>query len=147
MPVLQTLADRGDINLDFHVLYGLDRSFPGNHSRRAAIATTCVVDSGHFSDYTEEIYANQPAQEGDGWTDDELKQWAQDAGITGEDYTAFETCFDGLMTSDFVQKMQDTLPSYLTATPSLTVNDQVVDLSQISSLEPDEWLTVIESYA
>ena len=69
------------------------------------------------------VFAGQPATEGDGWTDQQLgTDYPKLAGLDGDALSAFQTCFTDQATADFVNSMQDALPSYVTSTPFFTVN-------------------------
>ena len=68
-PLLEQLANSGEIQLTYHMLHGLDRGYPGNHSYRAALAATCADVQGAFPAYSKAVFASQPVREGDGWTD------------------------------------------------------------------------------
>lgn len=135
-PLLEQLADNGDIQLVYHMLHGLDRNFPGNHSYRSAVAASCVanLETDHFATYSKTIFANQPATEGDGYTDEQLTQtFAAQAGITGADQESLAACYTGQATKDFVNDVQDALPSIVTYTPSFVVNGKVLDISSMIS--------------
>jgi 2-hydroxychromene-2-carboxylate isomerase len=59
---------------------------------------------GKLEAYHNMIYKNQPAREGDGYTDDQLRNvFAKDAGITGSDLTNFQKYYDTKATSAFVK--------------------------------------------
>lgn len=129
-PLLEQLADTGKIQLTYHILFGLDRGFPGNHSFRAALSATCSANEGVFPEYSKIIFANQPAREGDGWTDEQLRSTLPtQAGLSGDKLTAFQSCYDGRATSDFVNGMQDAKPDYITHTPFFAVNGKEMKLS------------------
>lgn len=137
-PVFESLAKKGQIQLQYHVLYGLDSMFPGQNSYRGSIAFSCAADVDKFETYSKVVYAGQPAKEGAGWNDDQLRNtFAQAAGITGDDLTKFQGCFDSKATNDFVKKMQSSKPSYVVATPSFAVGDKLMDLqnSDVASEE------------
>ena len=122
-PGLEELADNGEILLTYQILHGLYRNFPGDHSFRAATAATCADVQGVFPKYSKLVFAGQPATEGDGWTDQQLgTDYPKLAGLDGDALSAFQTCFTDQATADFVNSMQDALPSYVTSTPFFTVN-------------------------
>ncbi len=120
-PLLEELADRGDIQLTYHMLHGLDRAIPGNNSYRAAIASICADVQGVYSQYSKTVFTNQP-QEGRGYTDEELIGFAEQVGLSGTPLTEFEACFTGGATSDFVDAMMNGQPDYVTYTPFFAVN-------------------------
>jgi len=106
-PSFRGLAERGDIILRIHIRSFLDGTLHNDSSSRAAMAATCADTTGDFMSYHETIFANQPAQEGTGYTDDQLRvEFPAMAGITGDDLTAFQTCYDTQQTSAYVQQME-----------------------------------------
>ena len=146
-PKLEALADRGEIELSYQMLHGLDNPYPGDHSLRAAIATTCSDQFGVFPEYSKIIFANQPAREGDGWTDEQLLEWAGQAGISGADLDSFSQCYADRATSDFVLGMQQAKPELVKATPSFTVNGTLVTFSSADIASEDAVLAAIERAA
>lgn len=146
-PKLEALADAGEITLAYHMLHGLDRGYPGQHSFRAAIAATCSDQYGVFTDYSRLIFANQPAREGDGWTDEELITWAGQSGISGTDLETFTSCFTGQATSDFVTGMQDSRPAIVAATPSFVVNGKLAQFTGADIASEQALLTAIQRTA
>ncbi len=134
-PILHQLADAGEIQLTFHYLHGLDRGIPGNNSQRATIALTCADDQGLFPEYAEAVFANQP-QQGVRFTDEQLgNQFASQAGLTGDQLTNFQACFNNNQTSDFVTTMQEAQPDYVTHTPFVATNGTELDLNQLTTLD------------
>jgi protein-disulfide isomerase len=70
----------------------LDRGYPGRNSARAVNAWACAIEAGVGEDYHDYMYKNQPAKEGDGWTDQQLKDFAAKVGASGAAKTKFDTC-------------------------------------------------------
>lgn len=130
-PNLEQLASAGEIRLTYHTLFGLDRNFPGNNSYRAALAATCADTQGAFAAYSHVVYQNQPKTEGAGWTDDQLRgSFAEQAGLAGEQLTAFQACYDAKSTSDFVDGIQKARPDYVSYTPYFAVNGNEMKFTQ-----------------
>jgi len=101
------LAERGDIILHVHIRSFMDNRLQNDSSTRAARAATCADTVGHFIDYHETIFTNQPAIEGTGYTDQQLRvDFPKEAGITGKDLTDFQTCYDAGQTLAYVQGME-----------------------------------------
>ncbi|GAA2182187.1 hypothetical protein GCM10009785_20280 [Brooklawnia cerclae] len=145
-PNLESLAEKGELRIEYHVLHGLDTSLGTTYSQKAAIAGSCAAEYGSFSDYATLVYANQPEQEGDGWTDEQLREtFAEQSGMTGQALTDFQACFDGNATSDFVDAMQNSRPDIVTATPSFVVNGQLVEFS--TSDTEDQVLAKVQAVA
>jgi protein-disulfide isomerase len=92
--LIEELAGQGEIELNYHQMTFLDKNLNTDHSVRAAGAFGCAIDAGAGQAYHNTVFANQPATEGDGWTDDQLKQFGADAGITGDVKTTFDKCVD-----------------------------------------------------
>lgn len=93
---IRRLVDSGTINVVYQMASFIDDNLPqSNHaSRRAVAALGCAVDQGVGLAYHDTVYANQPATEGDGWTDDTLKAMGAVAGLTGTKLDAFKRCVD-----------------------------------------------------
>jgi len=106
-------------------------------STRAASAYGCAVDAGaaEGQKFHDTVFANQPANEGDGWTNEQLVQFGKDSGITGDKLTAFETCVNDVKYQDWANN------SYLTfktanvpGTPALFLNGTEVPTSAYADL-------------
>lgn len=93
---IQKLAADGTVQLVYRTTTFIERNYPKSpnpdSSTRAANAYGCAVDAGKGNEVHNTIFENQPAIEGDGWTDDQLLQFGKDAGISGDAYTTYETC-------------------------------------------------------
>jgi protein-disulfide isomerase len=91
------LAEAGKVNLIWRVATFLDPRFAStspnpNSSQRAAAAWGCAIDGAKTAEFHKTVFENQPATEGDGWSDAELLEFGKQAGLTGAAYTTFETC-------------------------------------------------------
>lgn len=118
---LTTLAASGDIELHYRTMNFLDANLGNDASVRAAIAATCADTVGQYSTFHNEIYAEQPATEGDGYDDTVLRDTIPaKVGITGDDLTTFQACYDNQSTKAFVTTMGD-----LGVQDMQTVNNQV----------------------
>ena len=89
---VKAIADQGLAQVIWRSTSFLDANFPGQNSQRAAAAWGCAVDAGKNAEYHEIVYANQPAEEGEGWTDEQLKAFGEQVGIKGEDKATFDQC-------------------------------------------------------
>ena len=91
------LADDGKVNLVWRPATFLDSRVAAtspnpNSSLRAAMAWGCAIDAGKKREFHSTVFANQPATEGDGYSDAQLTSFAQTAGITGSALTTFQAC-------------------------------------------------------
>lgn len=93
-PMIQKEAADGNIQLTYRPMVFLDSNLQTDHSLRAANAFGCAITGGVGEPYHNLVYANQPANEGQGWTDEQLKQYGGDAGLSGDAKTQFDKCVD-----------------------------------------------------
>jgi protein-disulfide isomerase len=81
------LISQGKVKAIYHPLSFLDKNFNTDASLRAASASGCAADEGKFLAFHNEVYKNQPAREGTGYTDQELLQFGANVGLTGSGFT------------------------------------------------------------
>ncbi|MCL2471775.1 MAG: DsbA family protein [Propionibacteriaceae bacterium] len=121
---LSQLSQSGDIDLRIHIrtLIG-DQVIKNDSSERAGRAALCADKVGSFWAYHSTIFANQPA-EGVGYTDDQLRtDFAAQAGITGQNLTDFQTCYDtGATSSEITAMEQEGVQGGINSTPTFLVN-------------------------
>ncbi|HEX5334232.1 MAG TPA: thioredoxin domain-containing protein [Propionicimonas sp.] len=136
---LKSLAASGAIELHYRNMTFLDNNLNNDASLRAGIGAACSDFAGKYSAYHDEIYANQPANEGDGYTDEMLSATIPaTVGITGADLTTFQACYKDKTTKAFVQGMNDSASkSGVNATPSFHVNGKDLSLQTIAGVQPD----------
>jgi protein-disulfide isomerase len=97
---LKALADEGLVKLMFRPAIFLDNGLAAknaealnpNSSARATSAWGCAVDAGRTGEYHSAVFANQPAEEGTGFSEQLLIDLGSEVGITGDDLTTFTTC-------------------------------------------------------
>ena len=70
----------------------LDNNLGNDASARATAAWGCAIDAGKVKEYHNTVFANQPEQEGTGFTDEQLLAFADEAGITGDALDTFTSC-------------------------------------------------------
>ena len=99
-------------------------------STRAAEAAAAADAVGAYPQYYAVVYKGQPAKEGDGYTDDQLRNvFPKQAGITGDKLKTFQKYYDTRATHDFVEKAAATnladikrIDGEKYGTPTFTVN-------------------------
>jgi len=132
---LGQLAESGDIDLRIHIrtMVG-DQIIHNDSSERAGIAAVCASEVGDFWSYHQTVFANQPS-EGTGYTDDQLRNtFAAQAGITGQNLTTFQNCYDTKATASQVTAMeQEADAAGINSTPSFYVNGIKVNFDLQSS--------------
>jgi len=133
---LEKLASDGKVNLVWRPTTFLDANFPTspnpNSSQRAAQAWGCAIDAGKTGEYHNIVFANQPAQEGDGWSNEQLIAFGKDAGITGTPFDTFTTCVNDAKYAQWVKNSYQTfLDSKIPGTPAAFLNGQEVPIKTL----------------
>jgi len=101
-----SLAEAGRIKLVVHVLSFLDDNLKNDSSTRAANAAACAADAGKFLSYHRAVFDGFPAQEGTGYTDAQLTQFAGAAGITGNALPTWQKCTTSGQHATYVTEVQ-----------------------------------------
>ncbi len=133
-PTIQQLADGGQAKVVYHIMSFLDTNLRNDSSVRATNAAGCAQDQGAFVDYHKQVFENQPATEGDGYTDEQLLTFGENAGVP--DMGRFEEClkndtFGGWV--DRVERLGE--DAQISGTPTVLVNGTHVDGGQAASAE------------
>ncbi|HET7661807.1 MAG TPA: thioredoxin domain-containing protein, partial [Oryzihumus sp.] len=122
-----------DIKLVVHMMSFLDAKLGNDASVRAAAAAACAADQGKFLDYHGVVYANQPAQEGAGYTDADLMGFASKAGISGSALTSWTKCFDAKTHLGYAKDVETAAEKAgVFSTPTLKLNGKDLPLQQLS---------------
>ncbi len=139
-PTLEKWVTEGKINLVWRLATFIDNNYaktsPNPYSSyRASMAYGCSIDAGKGEAYRTLVFNNQPATEGDGWTNQQLLDFGKQAGITGDAYTTFEKCFNDQtygqwVTNNVVTFNNDQIPG----TPTLFLNGKEVPSSAINDM-------------
>lgn len=91
---IMALANEGKMKLLLRPATFLDDALPQslNSSARATAAWGCAIDQGKAQEFHDAVFPAQPAEEGTGFTDEQLLALGQQAGITGAGYDQFAEC-------------------------------------------------------
>ena len=120
---LQQLADAGNVAVDYRPISILDRYSNGTmYSTRSASAAICVAENDRDSwmNWHTAMFAQQPAENGTGLTDDELVEIATSAGA---DSPATASCItDGSYTDWVTTQTQSVIGEGINGTPNVRVN-------------------------
>ena len=135
-PAIQQQAAEGNIQLSYRTMTFLDNNLGTDHSLRAANAFGCAITAGVGEQYHNLIFANQPANEGDGWTDEQLKQFGADAGLSGDAQSQFDKCVDeGTYTGWAQLSNEASFEAGVSGTPTVKVNGKELPSSALQSEE------------
>lgn len=140
-PTLEKWASEGKVNLVWRLATFIDntpnaKSGPNPYSSyRASMAYGCSIDAGKGEDYRTLVFNNQPATEGDGWSNQQLLDFGKQVGITGDAYTTFEKCYNDQtygqwVTNNVVTFNNDQIPG----TPTAFINGKEVPAAALSDM-------------
>jgi protein-disulfide isomerase len=101
-----SMAKAGDIKLILHALSFVDTNVKNDSSTRSANAAACASDAGKPLEYHAAVFAGQPEEEGAGYTDANLTEFAKTAGITGAPLTTWQTCTSSKKYAEYVTDVQ-----------------------------------------
>jgi protein-disulfide isomerase len=122
-PQVRTLSDAGQIKLVVHMMSFLDGNLGNDSSTRAANAAACAADAGKFLQYHAAVFAGQPVKEGAGYTNAQLTQFAQTAGITGPALTTWQKCTTTAQHAQYVTDVETASgKAGVTGTPTVKLN-------------------------
>lgn len=156
-PVFSSLAASGQIRIEYRTRTFLDQNLErlnaakgtAESSKRAAMAAVCADQVGKFQEYHDAAYAAAPAQEGDGYTEQQLRtEIAEAAGITGDDLTTFQSCVDQNQAQTFVENVERAgMDAGVTATPTFQVNGNPVSFQNVDITSEESVLEAIKAAA
>ena len=142
-PAFDQIVASNQAVVQYHVMTFLDQNLGNDSSSRAAIGATCADTIGKFDAYHDAVFENQP-EEGTGYTDQQLgTTFAQDAGITGDDLTKFQQCYNNRQTSQVVQTMNNNNLKVVQGTPDVYANGKQIDLNTLMNLSGNDANTLL----
>ena len=135
-PTITSLVAAGKVKVNYHPMNFLDRNLGNDSSTRATAAFGCAVDAGKTAEYHGVLFANHPEPEGTGYTDEQLKAFAVDAGISGDALTTFDSCYTAQTYAGW-PTLVDTAASErgVTGTPTFFLNDTELEAGDMASVE------------
>jgi protein-disulfide isomerase len=135
-PTLSEQAADGKIKLVYHVKNFLDDNLRNDSSTRSANGAFCASDAGKFQEYSDQLFPGQPEREGDGWTDAQLKAFAETAGLSGADLTTWESCVAAGKYTDYVNSVEkQSFADGVKGTPTVKVNGEDLDTGTLVNAE------------
>ncbi|MEV0188624.1 DsbA family protein [Kitasatospora purpeofusca] len=123
---ISQLEDAGKIYTNYHIVSFIDRAVQGKGSRYGANALACAQDAGHFRDYHDVLYRNQPDETSDAFGD-KATLISLGKQVNGLDTPAFEACVNNSTYSGWVSAVQqDFDKSSYKSTPTVLLNGQPI---------------------
>lgn len=118
-------ASTNQARVQINLMNFLDNSLGNDSSTRAIRAAAAADEQGKFEEFHRLVYANQPEQEGKGWTNDELESYAKEAGVT--DMAAWNASFKSDKWDAYIESMMKASnEAGVTGTPTIMVDGEVV---------------------
>jgi protein-disulfide isomerase len=125
----------GEIHLTTTLMSFLDGRNPGENSVRAANAALCADDQDTFLPFYQQVYANPPAEQDGGWTDEQFIALGEGVGISGAALDTFTGCVQDRDHEDYVEAMQERANrDDVSGTPRLFVNGTQITDQQMQGL-------------
>lgn len=128
-PQVDALVQGGRTEVRFHLMSFLDQMLRNDSSVRAAAGAFCAHEQDRFLAWHNAVWANHPAREGDGWTDAQLRDIADGAGL---DVDAWGDCVASGTYADEVKAANDgSLEAGVNSTPTFRLNGTKLDLQSV----------------
>jgi len=127
-----SLVDAGTVQLRYHGMAFLDRASTTDYSTRALNAAAVVAESGTdaYRAFHDLLFADQPAEGTAGLTDDQLIDYAAQAGAIG---AAVESGIRDLRYGDWVAAATDQASTDgVTGTPTVFVDGTQLDSADLT---------------
>ncbi|KJS54952.1 thioredoxin domain-containing protein [Streptomyces rubellomurinus] len=123
---IDQLEDAGKIYTNAHIVSFIDRAVPGKGSKNGANALACAQDAGHFRDFHDVLYRNQPDETSDAFGDKAvLLNLAKQ--VNGLDTPEFQACVNDNKFGGWVSAVQqDFDKSSYKSTPTVLLNGQPI---------------------
>jgi protein-disulfide isomerase len=141
---IQKLADDGKVKLMYRPAIFLDAGLAKDNlangnpdsSARATSAFGCAVDAGKTGEYHSGLFSIQPADEGVGYSDQQLIDLGATVGLSGEDLTTFTTCVqEGRYLSWAANSQEKFNEAGVSGTPTAFLNGVELNSSQLADIE------------
>lgn len=122
--IIEQFVSTGQVRFEYRHFIVIDGNVGGSESRRAAEASECAAEQNRFWDYHDMLFANQRGEGNGAYSDARLKAFAESLGLDTEQ---FNSCYDTRKYRRVVEDDEKLARSFrLTGTPSVLVNDQLV---------------------
>lgn len=125
---IEQLAEDGLVQLVYRPTAFLDANLGNDSSHRAVAAWGCAIDVGKTLEFHNSVYANQPVEEGVGFTDEEFVSFASDSDFGDADLATFSQCLtEGTYLAWAANSNREFSTSEIGGTPAGFLNGVAVD--------------------
>ena len=122
--IIQNYVETGKVYYTYHFFIVIDGNDGTDASSRAANASLCANEQGHFWDYHDTLYANQITEDASLFTDARLVTMAENLKLN---MTQFNQCYQAKKYASVVQNdIAQGVKLNVSGTPSLFVNGTLV---------------------
>ena len=137
---IHDLAAAGKINVVYYIKTFLDDNLRNDSSKKAGNAALCAADAGKFAEFHDKVYAKQPTNEGDGYTDEALASAATEAGISGAALDTWKKCAADRPYVPYLKGLEEYTYRVMDVrgTPYFFVNNKVISLSGVATADDFE---------
>lgn len=150
---VRRLVDAGTLKVEYHVATVIDGNFPGTSgSKIAGNAAACAFVAGRFVPYHDVLFANQPNEDDDAFTEQRVLELAKQ--VDGLDTPRFRSCVSDETYRPWLSRVQQEFDERFdrVATPTLLLDGKVVtgsDLQQAdaSIASPERFEQTVEQLA
>lgn len=151
--MLRSWVDTGAATIEIHPISFLDKASLNAYSSRATNAAACVAnyEPDYFFDYHALLMEKQPAEGTEGWTDEELVDFAAEVGVAGAE---FESCIADKSFGDWIatatqKALTEPIPDtdiQVTGTPTILVNGKQYTWTTAEELmSPDRFAAFVQA--
>lgn len=139
--VWKQLMDDGFVKFQIHTMTFMNDSpnLKNDHSTRVAIGAACADTRGKYWEFHNAAFTRQG--EGNLYTEAAMdRQIAEDAGLSGADLDAWQTCYQDKSTSRFVRLTEENASkSGVTSTPTILINGKTRTVIGDEGKEVEWW--------
>ncbi|MGC1211863.1 MAG: thioredoxin domain-containing protein [Micromonospora sp.] len=122
---IDQLRSEGKVKVVFHPVAFLNRFSTTEYSTRSSAASGCAAKGGKFKEFTDALFARQPAEGSAGLSNDELIDIGASVGLNKDD---FGSCVkDGTYKPWTEHVTDDASKAGVTGTPTIRVNGKDVE--------------------
>lgn len=123
---IEELVDAGKLRVEYHIATIIDAPLRGSGSKVAGNAAACAQDAGKFRAYHAELFAHQPPEDDDGFTEERVQELAKNvAGLAGP---KFRSCVEEERYRPWLERVQSSFDERFdrAPTPTVLLDDKVV---------------------
>ncbi|HEX6447298.1 MAG TPA: thioredoxin domain-containing protein [Streptosporangiales bacterium] len=134
---VRSLVDAGKLRVEYHIATVIDGNYPGTSgSKIAGNAGACAFVAGKFRPYHDVLFANQPPETEDGFTEQRVLELAK--RVEGLDTPAFRSCVSKETYRPWLSRVQQNFDHSFkrVSTPTLLLNGKLVFGADLQQADP-----------